>query len=203
MKRDIEFLFEMGRLRFGQRNWQRFFNTKVANDSEHTFRVLWIALTIAKREGVADIEKIMKMALVHDIAESRTGDVDYISRSYAKLNEEDAIKDVLEETSVEDEFIESWEEFEKRETIESKIVKDADNLDIDFELMEQMDANEGLIKKKISMRKSNVRQKLFTETAKKMFDEVYSTEDIHDWHFESKRNRFKNGDFSLKDKEEK
>ena len=44
----------------------------------HTLRVAWIATIIAKNESNADLAKVVKMALVHDIAESRTGDTHYL-----------------------------------------------------------------------------------------------------------------------------
>ena len=80
MERDIEFIYEVGALRHIDRMWKRFLNADFANNTEHMFRVVWIALIIAKHEGVKDTGKIVKMAIAHDIAESRTGDVDYISR---------------------------------------------------------------------------------------------------------------------------
>lgn len=191
--RDLEFLFEIGRLRFTQRFWQRFFVTKVANDPEHIFRVAWIALLIAKKEKVKNEEKILKMALVHDIVESRTGDVDYISRMFTEQNEEEAFGDMMEGTTLEEEFIPLMKEYEKRQSIESKIVKDADNLDIDMELVEQYDSNRELCERKIKLREQ-VFAKLFTKTARKIFREIYSSH-VHDWHFNAKRNRFNSGDF--------
>jgi len=49
------------------RSWNQFFDKDLANVTEHTYRVIWIALTLAKREGVEDTGKILKMALVHDL----------------------------------------------------------------------------------------------------------------------------------------
>jgi len=72
MKRDVEFLFEIGALRLIPRQWQRFHLPFVQNLTEHHYRVVWLALLIANREGKGNVEKIMKMALVHDVAESRT-----------------------------------------------------------------------------------------------------------------------------------
>ena len=72
--RDIEFLFEVGSLRNVQRGWRQHFGLDVANNLEHTFRVMVLALMIARKEGVKDEEKVMKMALVHDLAETRTVD---------------------------------------------------------------------------------------------------------------------------------
>lgn len=194
MSRDIDFLFEMGRIRFLKRTWQRFFLTEVANDAEHTFRVMWLALIIAKKEKKGNQEKILKLALVHDIAESRAGDVDYLSRLYVERKEDLAIRDMLKDISIEKEFVALFRECEERETIEAKIVKDADNLDIDLELMEQKDANEGVFKLKSQARKKIIPKKLFTNTAKKMFKEIYLS-DINNWHFNSENNRFKTGDW--------
>jgi len=58
------------------------------------------------------------MVLVHDISESRTGDVDYLSRQYVVRNEELGIKDMLKDTAAEKEFLELWNEYEAHETKE-------------------------------------------------------------------------------------
>ena len=75
---------------------------------------MWLALIITKKERVENEEKIIKMALAHDITESRTGDVDYISRLFTDLKEDMAAQDMLEETSLEDEFISLIKEHEER-----------------------------------------------------------------------------------------
>src|SRR6185312_6928138 len=129
---DINFLFEMGNIRFIERMWRRFLHDDFANVAEHHFRVFWIAMVIAANEGGVDTGKIAKLCLLHDITESRTGEVDYISRQYVERKEEMAIRDMLAGTSVENEFFALWEEYEQRETLEAKIAKDADNLDVDF-----------------------------------------------------------------------
>src|SRR5438477_409749 len=110
MERDIQFLYEIGSLRFMPRQWVRFLNPDVANITEHHYRVMWLALILAKYEKVENTEKIIKMALVHDITESRTGDVDYIARQYVERKEELAIKDMFKATAIEKEFMEIWRE---------------------------------------------------------------------------------------------
>jgi 5'-deoxynucleotidase YfbR-like HD superfamily hydrolase len=50
--RDIEFFYEIGQLRLINRMWRRFFQSETSNVAEHTLRVIWIALAIAKKEGV-------------------------------------------------------------------------------------------------------------------------------------------------------
>ena len=54
-KKDADFLFEIGTLRFIQRTWKQFINPDFANLAEHTLRMTWIAIVIAKNEKNADI----------------------------------------------------------------------------------------------------------------------------------------------------
>jgi putative hydrolase of HD superfamily len=195
-KRDLEFLFEIGALRKMQRAWGRFFSSEMANISEHIFRVIWLALILARKEGVKSEEKIIKLALVHDISEGRAGDVDYLSRQYVERDEESAAKDMLRGTSLESDFFDLWREMEVKETIEAKIVKDADNLDIDLELMENITLDKDLVDFKEKMREEILLPKLYTESAKKMWKEIYQS-NPHAWHMNSDKNRFKGGDWKL------
>jgi putative hydrolase of HD superfamily len=193
MQRDVEFLFEMGSVRFMERMWRRFLHDDFANQAEHHFRVFWIAMIIAANEKGADTGKIAKLALVHDIAENRTGDVDYLARQYTERKSELAITDMLANTSLQDEFYALFQEYEARETLESKIVKDADNLDVDFELTEQAAKGSKLFDVKHSMRDQVAATKLYTATAKKIY-KALQTANPHDWHYNA-RNRINGGDW--------
>lgn len=179
--RDLEFLFEIGSIRNIQRFWKRFFNSNVANDAEHIFRVTWIAWMIAAKEKVGNKEKILKMALLHDIVESRTGDLDYLSHAYSERNEDKAIRDMAKGTEFESELTALWDEYKKRESIEAKIVKDADVLDVDLELAEQEAQGQKLKSLWFEKRKKFVYTKLYTNSAKKLWEEIYIA-DPHDWH---------------------
>ena len=194
-KRDLELLYEVGCLRFLQRNWRQFLNADFSNETEHTYRVAWIAMVLAKNEGVKDLGKVVRMALVHDLGESRSGDVHYISRLYTSRDEKMAIEDVFAGTSVEKEMKELWHEYEERKTPEAKIVKDADNLDVEFELKEQ-EAKGETLRNYWQDARERVYQSLFTKTAKKMWKDI-QTSSPHDWHFYA-RNRFTAGDWQKK-----
>jgi putative hydrolase of HD superfamily len=191
---DINFLYEMGNIRFIERMWRRFLHDDFANLAEHHFRVFWIAMVIAANEGNVDTGKIAKLCLLHDIAESRTGDVDYLSRQYVDRKEEMAIHDMLEGTSVADEFLALWEEYEKRETLEAQIAKDADNLDVDFELAEQAAKGSQLQEVKHPTREVVAETKLYTDTAKELYRQLKSS-NPHDWWWFSARNRGNGGDW--------
>ncbi|HYG83476.1 MAG TPA: HD domain-containing protein [Verrucomicrobiae bacterium] len=190
---DINFLFEMGSIRFIDRMWRRFLRYDFANLAEHHFRMFWIAMMIASHEEGVDTGKIAKMVLVHDIAESRAGDVDYLARQYVERNEQLAIKDMLAGTALEKEFYALWEEYEARESLEAKIVKDADNLDVDFELAEQSVRGGVLHDEWKDNRAFVAKEKLYTATAKQLFEQL-TTANPHDWHLTG-RNRRNSGDW--------
>ena len=107
IKRDIEFLFEIGDFRNIDRAWKQFFSANNANNAEHSFGVIWLALLLAKYEKNKNPEKILKMALVHDLGESRTGDAHYVSKNYTTRNEKKAIQDIFKDTVLQ-EMIDLW-----------------------------------------------------------------------------------------------
>lgn len=193
LEKDVNFLFEMGNIRFIERMWRRFLRDDFANLAEHHFRTFWIAMVIAAHEKNVDTGKVAKLVLAHDIAESRTGDVDYLARQYTERNEKLAIQDMLTGTALEAEFYALWEEYEERASLESKIAKDADNLDVDFELAEQAAKGSLLQKHWQENREFVAKKKLYTSTAKKLFDQLASA-NPHAWHLEG-RNRRNGGDW--------
>jgi 5'-deoxynucleotidase YfbR-like HD superfamily hydrolase len=180
IERDIDFLYEMGTLRFSIRTWNQFLNPNAQNLTEHTLRVIWISLALAKHEGAKDTEKLMKMALIHDISESRSVDVNYLSRQYADRYEHKALADTLKDTAL-SEFLDLWEEYEKKDCLEAKIVKDADYLDVELELKELEAMGNRLGQVLMPSRKKIVEEKLYTETARKMWYKIQES-DPHHWH---------------------
>src|SRR3989338_1252535 len=196
IKRDLEFLYEIGCLRFLQRTWKQFLNPDAQNISEHTFKVIWIALILAKYEKTASEDKIIKMALIHDLPESRTGDVHYVSRLYTERKEGEAIRDIFINTSFADEFVKIWREYEERKCPEAKIVKDADTLDVELELNEQEARGHKLKDIWFKKRGKIVFKKLFTKAARKFWQEIKRS-NPHDWHLKG-NNRFNSGDWREK-----
>lgn len=193
IKRNVELLYEIGCVRNIDRTWKQFLGKGVANLAEHHFRVAWTAMLLAKKEG-ADLGKVAMMALIHDMAESRTGDVNYLSRQYTTRNEEKAIKDMFAETVLDSEAQELFLEYEKRETLESKVVKDADNLDVDIELRELEHSSNIVPRFWEQQRRRDVYSRLYTKSGQEFFDQIYQS-DVHSWHNESAQNRFNGGDW--------
>ncbi len=196
--RNLEFLYEVGAFRWVRRTWEQFFSTRAASNAEHSYRTMWTALVIAQMERdngqEVNDEKLLKMAMVHDLPESRTGDVNYLSRQYTTRNEDRAVSDIFKETVVKKEFAALWKEFMERKTLESKIVKDADNLDVDLELSEMKAEGHSMPDDFELHRKLNYENTLYTQSAKRIWEQIQKA-NPYDWHLNG-RNRFVAGDWT-------
>ncbi|KKW09724.1 MAG: Metal dependent phosphohydrolase [Parcubacteria group bacterium GW2011_GWB1_49_7] len=180
-KRDIDFLFEIGSLRNVPRAWQQVLTGRVQNIAEHIFRMTMIAWIIAAAEK-ADTAKVLKMCLVHDLGESRAGDIAFMHREYVTRHEELAEKHIFKNTMLEKETVTLLKEYNERQSLEAKIVKDADNLDVDLELNELAKIGDTSAIGMLKDHRPHVRaQKLYTKTAKKMWDEIQKT-NPNAWH---------------------
>ena len=183
--RDVEFLFEIGSMRNIPRAWIQHLGVPVASNLEHMMRVVFLALLIARREGKGDQDLIMKMALVHDLAETRTADLAYVHKVYSQTDDLRAAHDLFAGTSFPDlEAIHT--RYKKRDSIEAKIVKDADNLDIDLELKELEEQGHKLPAKWKMMRKFVRDKKLYTKTAKTLWDKLQKA-NVAQWHMEANK----------------
>ena len=103
----------------------------------HSFSTALLAYFLAKnlqKEGEKiDADKVLKMALVHDIGETIVGDVGTFVKGMAggvfKNIEEEGVKALVDGLDSEKEIIELVEEYMDRQTLEARVVKAADNLD--------------------------------------------------------------------------
>jgi len=183
--RDLEFLYELGSMRHVQRAWRQHLATDCANDMEHTLRVLWIALALGRKEGSINEEKLMKMALVHDIAETRVSDLSHLQKRYVKTDEKLAVHELFSGTTFSD-FESVVEEYNKRECLEAKVVKDADHLDVDIELKELQERGHAIPEKWKENRAFVRKEKLSTDSAKKLWDQI-QTSDPSSWYLDTAR----------------
>ncbi len=103
---------------------------------EHYFGVsLWVMLLVERMENKEkiDVAKVLKMATLHEIAETRISDIPMPGRKYlgdknVSDAERKAAKEIFE--NFPDEWLKIWSEFEDAETLEARIVKAADKLEM-------------------------------------------------------------------------
>ena len=143
----IDFFHEIGGLKDLKRTgWLM---RKVSNPesvADHSFRTAIFALILAPRLKL-NTEKCLKMALLHDIAEVRIGDIpgrakeeDQVVRDkHKQAMEKKAMQQLMAEIDDEkqsDELFTLWLELEESITPEAKFVKQLDKLELAFQTYE-------------------------------------------------------------------
>ena len=116
----------------------------LANGTEsvaaHSFGVAVTAMLLADeiraRGTTVDVEKVLRMALLHDWSETRVGDmpktaVAYFGSEARKKAEIAAFADVVKEAGAGNEHYRAlYQQYEARESLEAQIVKAADVIDL-------------------------------------------------------------------------
>lgn len=110
--------------------------------AEHSYRVALLTMFFAPKAGV-DLEKAVKMALIHDLGEAEIGDivtvvgVKRLANLAEKLEKErEAMKKILSLTDSKDEYLSLFDEFEENQTKEAQLVKQLDGLEMAIQAYE-------------------------------------------------------------------
>ena len=95
--------------------------------------VYLLASEMKKNGGKIDVDKAVKMALFHDMAETIVGDVGTFVKGMAKGAfapiEEEGLKWLVKDLPSNKEIVALVEEYMERKTLEARVCKVADNLD--------------------------------------------------------------------------
>lgn len=138
----LNFFFELRQLRESPRSgWQIIGVPNAESVAEHSARTAQIAYVLALLEEHPDPEHIATMALFHDIAECRTGDLHKIAQRYVDADEQVVVEGMTESLNVVGDSIRKlWHEAEERGSPAAIIAKDADLLDVAVSAREYMAA---------------------------------------------------------------
>ena len=123
-------MFETRILKYIPRASLQYLRTSLTeNVAEHTLYVVIISWLLASLEKVNE-EKVIKMALIHDLAEARGGEMNLINKFYSQTrNEPKIMKEISQDYNLKNLQLEKiFDEFFEGKTTEAKIVKDADIL---------------------------------------------------------------------------
>src|SRR5215813_5225127 len=137
----ISFIAELMRLKSVQRiGWLLRGVRDVESVAAHSFGVAVIAMLLADRARArgleVNVERLLRMALLHDLTESRTGDLPstikrYFDKAAIKAADESIAREIFTELGDwSDSYLELWFDYEHRVSIESRLVKAADKLDL-------------------------------------------------------------------------
>ena len=179
------FLFEIGTLRKLPRSHRQTLLTEDVTDniSSHKFRVTWIGWFLAQLEN-AEPYKVVMMCLLHDIPETRSNDQNWVHKRYVKVFEDEIIAEQLQDIPGDKELQTIFKEYDERETLESKVAKDADIIDQLLLLKEHMHTGNKEAESWLHLDdfkgKSQQYKSLHTKSAKKLALEIIES-NVSDW----------------------
>ncbi len=176
---DIDFLLESYNLKDEPRTGWLFKGIKDPESvASHVWGVKFLCLLYAEEEGV-DEGKAVKMAVIQDLPEAKTGDLVSKKHSdrYERTDEEKeemerrAIHDLPPESRFDD-IIELWEEYQERETQTAKFVKDMDVLDMCIQALKYSKQRRHSKEKSLDEFFEHSDARLSTETGRELFQEI-------------------------------
>ena len=143
----LSFVEEVGTLKTIQRSGWGFRGIRNAESvADHCFRVTLFAMLLAdilidKGEDIRS-DRVIRIALLHEVAEARIGDIPYPAQEYipeeikAKA-EQEVIESMFDPFGkLKDYYIKLWKEFEYRTSIEGEIVQIADKMECMIQVSE-------------------------------------------------------------------
>ena len=172
------FFFEVGMLAKTPRSGFHFLGTGEQSVAEHVSRTIFIGYSLASMEKNVDMLKVLKMCLFHDISETRISDLNHIHQKYVERKEHSAIQDIADSVPFGEDVLTILTEYEKRQSKEALIAKDADTLEWLLALKEEIDTGNT---RAIEWAERGA-GRLKTTNAQRLYKSIMST-DSNDWWF--------------------
>jgi len=184
----IQFLFEVGMLKKTPRSGYQFLGTGKESVADHSFRTAVAGYVLATMDPRADPSRVVLMCLFHDLPEARTGDHNYVNKRYVTADESAALADQVQGLPFGPDIKRLLAEFNALETLEARIAKDADQIDLILELKGELDTGNPRAEEWLFF----AQQRLITENGKRMAQEILST-DGDAWWFDKETDWWVNG----------
>ncbi len=188
MEEIANFLFEVGMLNKTPRTGFRFLGSGKESVAEHILRTLFIGYSLCKLDPAADELKVLRMCLVHDLPEARTGDQNYMYKKYVTVDEEKAVRELTEHLPFGGEIRAVLEEFNEKKTREALLAHDADQIGLILQLKEYGDLGNQYSQEWLNF----AVRRLCTDQGKRLADKILHT-DWTQWWFRDKSDWWVNG----------
>ncbi len=134
MKAIANMLFEARILKEIPRSGFHFLGSGSESVAEHSFLTTFIGYVLAQMHPDIDQLKLLQMCLLHDLAEARTGDLNYVQKKYVVPDENRAISDLTKNIPFGGAIAELFQELDGGKTAEALLAHDADQLALILEL---------------------------------------------------------------------
>lgn len=138
----LNFIEEVGRLKNISRSGWRFHGITGDTESisDHCYRVSLLAMLLGdilvENSVKLDMNRVMRIAILHEIGEARVGDIPfpvlkYIDEEYKSSAEDKAVSEMLNGLGkIGQRYYKLWYEFEQGSSLEGRLVKAADKLEL-------------------------------------------------------------------------
>lgn len=157
-----DFFHQAGLLKKIKRSGWKFIGIEGESVADHSYRTALIAYFLSNMEGLNESERedAILLSLLHDLPESRTLDLNKLTKKYVKVDEQKALAHTFAG------FPQFRKLFSKKKIL--TIVKDADALEMAFQAKEYMDAGNKNAKSWLE----NAGKRLKTPSAKKIYEDL-------------------------------
>lgn len=136
LKMQLNFITEVDKMKTILRQNLLFDKSRRENDAEHSWHLALTAVSLiehAKHQGIISLERVLKMALIHDIVEVYAGDTfaydvkGYEDKNSREIESAKKIFGLLPEAQAK-EYYTLWEEFDKMESYDARYASAIDRL---------------------------------------------------------------------------
>lgn len=172
MRNIVHFLFEGLMLKNLPRSGYAFLGSGHENIAEHAYMITLIAYAMGQMQPDVNRERLLSMCLLHDIPEARTGDLNYVNKTYVHADEEKAAFDLAKNLPFGKNIEDLLQEFREAETLEARLAHDADQLAFLVNLKMLHDTGNRGPKKWMDL----VRERLRTDLGKALGASLFETE---------------------------
>lgn len=110
--------------------------------ADHMYRMSLMSMIASFSNGALDTNRCIKLALIHDLAEAKVGDitphcgVSDDDKYTLELTTMEQVKEMLGPMMGGDEILELWKEYEEGSTEEAKLLKDLDKIEMILQAQE-------------------------------------------------------------------
>ena len=188
MENIADFLFETGMLAKTPRSGYQFLGSGRETVAEHILRTVYVGYVLCKINSSLDELRVLKMCILHDLPEARTGDMNYVNKKYVQVDEAKAVRELTQSVFFGDDIKQAIDEFNARQTPESLAARDADQIALILQLKEYGDLGNKYSDEWIKY----AMQRLATEEGRKLAWRIIQTDSSH-WWFKEKGDLWING----------
>ncbi len=171
MKHTAQLLFEAGMLKNIKRTGYQYLGNGNETVAEHSYSTIFIAWVMTRMNPEANALRLISMCIMHDLPEARIGDLNYVQKKYVTADEKKAVSDCVKNLPFGDDIHRLIDEFNEKNTMESKLAHDADQLSLALDLKTQLDSGFSPASKWLD----SVSRRLVTPTGKTLFESIMNT----------------------------